>query len=415
LLLDTRTEVELPLSKSISNRIAILQALSGRSVTEYALSDAEDTRLLVKALSSSADTLNAGEAGTVMRFLLAYMVSQRRPCTIVCAPAMEKRPIRPLVDALTMIGATITYLGKEGYPPVQIKEVHWKPERVTISLDATLSSQFLSGLLMIGPTLPYGLSIVCSAPIASASYVDLTIACMAAYGVKVIRQNNSFTINAQKYSGLAKMEVEADWSAAGYWYGMAALMPPGTSMHIPGLQQASMQGDSVVASLFESLGVTTTYHTSGVTISKNTFAVPSLQYNFSDCPDLVQATVITCAACGIPIRATGLHTLPYKETHRINALAETLRSMMLDVETDSNTFLNVRGMASWDKQAIWEVYGDHRMAMSLAILAVRQPVTINHPEVVQKSYPSFWTQMERAGFGLSSFDTSGSASGSTKK
>lgn len=395
--------------------MAILHALSGSPVSDLTLSDADDTRVLVQALRTSDSTLYAGEAGTVMRFLLAYRVAMRQPCTILCAPAMEQRPIRPLVDALSELGASVVYLGKDGFPPVQIKEMHLANKQKTIKLDASKSSQFLSALLMIGPVLPGGLKISCTGSIASEPYVRMTLACMENMGVRVDQHNNSYTIEEQTYTPAIDTIIEADWSSAAYWYGMIALMPMGCTLTLHGLKQASIQGDSTVAALFAPLGVHTLYTTGGIELHKINSTAETLSYDFADCPDLVQPVVLTCAALGTAIHAVGLHTLPHKETHRIRALAETLKRLQVEVDTDEHTFLRAYGKAKWEASAAWEVYGDHRMAMSLAILAVLRPVTVLQPEVVQKSYPEFWSQMVRAGFGLSPSDASGSASGSTKK
>ncbi len=392
--------INLPLSKSISNRIALLYALAGKPVTDLTLSDARDTQLLIKALSTHSAVIDVEDAGTVMRFMLAYAALRGTPCLIKGTQRMHERPIAPLVESLRALGANLIYKEKEGYPPVEILPGQLKSPLESLILKADVSSQFVSAILMIAPLLPQGLKFILEGQSVSSSYIDMTVACMQQFGIVVDQESNHFNILPQKYQPKLPIAIEADWSSAAFFFSLCALVP-GSQITFPSLSLQSIQGDTILPKLFSPFGVATSQSLEGVLIV-NTGKASSVhhEFNFIQCPDLAQSWIFTSAALGHSCKATGLDTLPRKETQRISAIAETLEIMGIKVSTDLTTYLRSEGKAKWDSQHVFQTYRDHRMAMSLAVLGAVSPLNLEDAEVVQKSYPTFWDAIAETGLGV---------------
>lgn len=390
------TDVPLPSSKSISNRALILNALSAEPSHIDRISCCDDTHVLIKALKSPDQIINIGAAGTSMRFLTAYL--SRTPGThiITGTERMQNRPIHLLVDALKSLGADIEYVQKEGFPPLKIRGKALKGG--TISLKGNISSQFISALLMIAPTMRSGLSIHLAGEVISVPYIRMTLNLMKKFGVDAQWENNIITIRPQIYHS-APFCVEADWSGASYWYQMAALANQ-ANIHLQGLYPQSVQGDSKVVELFSDLGVQTQFTQSGVTLTKSPVKTKKMFYNFINEPDLAQTFVVTCCLLNIPFLFSGLQSLKIKETDRIEALKTEMKKLGYPLTERDGNILEWNGeRCSSQESPVIHTYEDHRMAMAFAPVAItKETITIAQPEVVSKSYPNYWKDLQDAGF-----------------
>ena len=394
--------IDLPASKSISSRALILGALAESAYSIEHISDSDDTKVLQKALSSTAETVDIGAAGTAMRFLTAYFAVMPGARTLTGSERMKKRPIKLLVDALQELGASIRYEGEAGFPPLFIEG---KPlEGGAVKIDGSISSQYISALLMIAPKLKNGLFIEITGALASTPYVAMTLQLMKAFGVEARWVGNTIAIPSQTYTG-TPFFVEGDWSAASYWYEIAALHP-GAQIELKGLFRNSCQGDAKVAGLFEQLGVSSRFTDKGVLLTGGRPKVGCFEYDFIDQPDLAQAVAVTCALLKIPFRFKGVQSLKIKETDRIEALRTELGKLgyRLD-ESDGRTLVWRGEYATPAQNATIATYDDHRMAMAFAPACIATgTITIEDPAVVSKSYPSFWEDMESAGFKIMQTD-----------
>lgn len=397
--------VRLPASKSISNRALVMNALAGSKVMPDNLSDCDDTRVILDALSRMPETIDIGAAGTAMRFMTAYLAVTPGCHTITGTERMKHRPIRALVDALRYIGADIAYEGEEGYPPLRINGRRLAGGRLEIPGD--ISSQYISALLMVGPVLERGLELRLTGEIISRPYIDLTLCMMRGFGADAEWTDvDTITVRPVPY-GPRPFFIENDWSAASYWYETLVLARDGESeVRLDGLTDGSRQGDSAVKYLFNMLGVRTVFKTrergvpTTVTLKRVEPVPPRLDYDFVNQPDMVQTFVVCCALAGVPFRFTGLASLKIKETDRVEALKTEMRKLGYVVRETA------AGELSWDgercQQAddlVINTYEDHRMAMAFAPAAMVFPgLKINEPQVVSKSYPHFWDELSRAGF-----------------
>ena len=384
--------IELPASKSISNRALILDALSYSPYEIENLADCDDTRVLVQALDSNDTTFDIGAAGTSMRFLTAFLSKTVGEWVITGSERMKQRPIKLLVDALNTLGAKIEYMEKEGFPPLKISgsalmggEIH---------LNGGISSQYISALMMVAPLMQNGLKIILEGEVISVPYIKMTLDMMQEYGVEVEFADNVISIPSQEYTPVT-FKVESDWSAASYWFEVFSLVGSG-GIYLIGLQQDSYQGDSKVAELFEQLGVKTDYLTDGALLTPNGQQTDRFEYDFSDQPDLAQTFAVTCCLKAIPFEFRGLQTLKIKETNRVAALINELRKLGFVL------FEPEEGMLAWEGEKCEAqdtisiaTYEDHRMAMAFAPAAIITPLIIEHPQVVSKSYPSFWTDFDK--------------------
>lgn len=397
--------LSLPLSKSMSARALIISALTPGAELPACVAECDDTDALVSALSDTAPgmkNINVGAAGTTMRFLTAYYAA-KPGCNVVIdgSERMRRRPIGVLVDALRQLGASITYQREEGYPPLHIEGKRLRGG--ALSVDASISSQYISALLMIAPTMAEGLRLSLLGDVTSRPYILMTLGMMADHGIEGEFYDGTVTVPAGVYcTPSTPRPIEGDWSAAAAWYEAEALSAG--VITIDNLTRDSLQGDRVLAEIFERIGVLTDWEPEegGTQLTPSPDAYARLDYDFTECPDLAQYAAVTCALLGIPFRFTGLHTLVIKETDRINALHIELARLGLLTETAEPATL------SWDgrrvpvsRHPVFSTYDDHRMAMSLAPVSLYVPgIIIRDIEVVSKSYPDYWDHLEAAGFTL---------------
>ena len=396
---EIKTSVQLPASKSISNRALILNALGYSPYGIGNLSDSDDTKVLQRALESDGHDFDIGAAGTAMRFLTAFLSKIVGEWTITGTERMKNRPIKLLVDALTSLGARIEYMEKEGFPPLRIFGSALQGGE--ISLAGSVSSQYISALLMVAPYMEKGLVLNLEGTIISVPYINLTIQLMRQFGVDVLWNKQTIKVRPQEYKPTS-FNVEPDWSAASYWYAFMVLSKR-AEIELPGLQKGSLQGDAAGAGLFAQLGVGTTYTKQGVVLKANGNVCRKLNYNFVNEPDLAQTFVVVCTSLNIPFRFTGLQTLKIKETDRIEALKTEFRKLGYVLTDSYGSILEWNGeRCEPEANPVIETYEDHRMAMAFAALSLIRPegIGIAHPEVVSKSYPNFWEDLKAAGFKL---------------
>ena len=396
--------VKLPASKSISNRALIIHALSKGNILPDNLSVCDDTEVIVNALMYNPYTIDIKAAGTAMRFLTAYLSVTPGEHIITGTDRMKKRPIGILVEALRYIGADIEYVGEDGYPPLRIKG---KPlDGGYMEVPANISSQYISALLMIGPVLKNGLKLKMTDGIASRPYIDLTLWMMREFGADADWSDvDTVKVNPHPYKQHSYL-IESDWSASSYWYEMMALMDDEESaVHFNGLFDASKQGDSIVKYIFSLLGVKTRFSTTDsssnptVRLKKLPCLLPRLDYDFVAAPDLAQTVVVACSLMGIPFKFTGLASLKIKETDRIEALKREFKKLGYILRDENDDTLIWDGARCEPSLEPIDTYEDHRMAMAFAPAAIKFPgLRINNPQVVTKSYPQFWDDLEKAGW-----------------
>lgn len=390
----------LPASKSISNRALILNALSKSSFAIENLSNSDDTEVMLAAFTNNNYEINIGAAGTSMRFLTAYLAQlEGKEHIITGTERMKNRPIRILVDALRQLGANIEYIEKEGFPPLKINGK--KLTGGEIYLDGSVSSQYISALMMIAPSMTNGLALKLEGKIISRPYIELTSQMMQDFGVLSQLKDNIIRIGHQNYLPEPYL-VESDWSAASYWHEILALASNNVDIELLGLQKNSSQGDAKIVELFDCLGVSTDYTRKGVRISKNTNRTAKLVYDFVNEPDMAQTFVVTCCLLNIPFRFTGLQSLKIKETDRISALQKELRKLGYIISDFDDSILEWTGeKCEPEENAVIDTYEDHRMAMAFAPASlVLGKIIINEPQVVSKSYPNYWENLREAGFNI---------------
>lgn len=401
------TTIQLPPSKSVSNRALIISALAKDGTPPDNLSDCDDTEVIVDALKRRPYVIDIKGAGTAMRFMTAYLAISEGEHVITGSRRMQQRPIGPLVDALRYLGADIEYMGKEGFPPLRIKG---RPlEGGPLEIAGGVSSQYISALLMIGPTMVKGLKLRLKGSIISRPYIDLTLHIMHEYGAGAEWSDvDTITVSPRPYQSRS-YRIESDWSAASYWYEILALGDDReSSIRLQGLADASRQGDSVARYLFSMMGVKTAFgpikdgRPSVVTLTRHPRTLPRLDYDFINSPDLAQTFVVACAAMNIPFHFTGLGTLKIKETDRIEALKHEMRKLGYVIRDKDGVELSWNGERCAPTGEPIDTYEDHRMALAFAPVAIKVPgLRINDPEVVSKSYPNYWNDLRTAGFTIS--------------
>ncbi|MDR2969459.1 MAG: 3-phosphoshikimate 1-carboxyvinyltransferase [Tannerellaceae bacterium] len=392
-----RTSVRLPASKSISNRVLILNALSYSAYEVQNTAECDDTEVMLRALQSNDIHFDIRAAGTAMRFLTAFLSKIVGEWTITGTERMKNRPIKILVDALNSLGARIEYMEKTGYPPLRIYGSALQGGEV--SLPGNVSSQYISALLMIAPLTEKGLVLHLEGTVISRPYIRMTLQLMEEFGVKAEWNGRTIRVKPREYTPVP-FTVESDWSAASYWYEIAALSK-GSEIELPGLLRKSTQGDSAGALLFNRLGVGTTYTPHGVLLKSNGNTCKKLVYDFVNEPDLAQTFVVTCVFMDIPFRFTGLQTLKIKETDRIEALKTEMRKLGYVLKDASDSILEWDGeRCTPEADPVIATYEDHRMAMAFAPAALKLPggIRIADPEVVTKSYPKYWADLKSGGF-----------------
>lgn len=398
-----KATINLPASKSISNRALVIHALTSGNIVPNNLSDCDDTEVIIKALQEMPEVINIKAAGTAMRFMTAFLAATNGEHTITGTERMRKRPIGVLVDALRYLGADIQYEGEEGFPPLHIKGHPLDGGHLEIV--GSVSSQYISALLMTGPIMKNGLELKLTGEIASRPYIDLTLWTMKEFGADADWTDiNTIVVKPKPYKDREYL-VENDWSAASYWYEMMALNAnPDSEIKLEGLLDGSKQGDSVVKYLFSLLGVKTEYaSTEGnkpttVTLKAHRCLLPRLDYDFTGSPDLAQTLVVCCCLMGVKYKFTGLSTLKIKETDRIEALKKELHKLGYIIKDENDNTLYWDGETCEPTFEPIDTYEDHRMAMAFAPAAFKYPqILINHPEVVSKSYPHFWEDLKKVG------------------
>lgn len=391
--------LSLPLSKSMSNRALIINALTpgARPLEEVAVCD--DTDAMRNALASQeAKEINIGAAGTTMRFLTAYFAAKEGSDLLLDgSERMRHRPIKVLVEALRTLGADIEYAGEEGFPPLRIRGRRLAGGE--LKLDSSVSSQYISALLMIAPTMKEGLKLTFLGETVSRPYILMTLKMMEDAGIESDYFDDVVTIKPQTYKPF-DFKIEGDWSAAAAWYEIDAISSGAVT--IDNLARESCQGDRKLADIFERLGVTTEWEgeDGGSDLIPSPDQDARLKVDFSDTPDLAQYVIVTCVMLGIPFRFTGLSTLVIKETDRVSALTAELAKIGVMLQPES------RDVVAWEGQRrpidalpVFDTYDDHRMAMCLAPISIFLPgIIIKDVEVVAKSYPEFWDEMRNAGF-----------------
>lgn len=395
------TDVSLPLSKSMSNRALIMARLAGKKAPTFDVADCDDTEAITKALAATPEdgAINIGAAGTAMRFLTAYFAATPgSDVTLDGTERMRHRPIAPLVDALRKCGADIQYAGEEGFPPLKIKGQRLRGGDMEI--DASISSQFISALLMVGPTFDSPLHLTLKGQIASLPYLDMTIEMMHRRGIDIEREHQHVDVKPGTYTALAQSDIERDWSAASYWYSIGALSAGWITLE--GLTLPSLQGDSALARIFEKLGVITNIEDGNAELSASPEVFSRIDADLSDTPDIVQTLVVACCMLGVPFRFTGVASLRIKETDRIEALVkETAKfGCIINVENADTIRWDGKRLPIYALPQV-DTYSDHRMAMAFAPAALYVPgLVIRDRDVVSKSYPTFWDDLEKAGFTL---------------
>lgn len=398
------TAVNLPPSKSVSNRALVIHALSHGDIIPQNLSECDDTEVMINALNGNDTVVDIKAAGTAMRFLTAYYAATPGEHILTGTPRMKQRPIALLVDALRYLGADIEYMENEGFPPLRIKG---RPlEGGYIEIPGNVSSQYISALLMIGPVLKKGLQLRMTGEVVSKPYIDLTLWTMREFGADADWTDaDVVSVGAKPYSQ-RRYTIESDWSAASYWYEMMALCPDREArLGFKGLHDASKQGDSVVKYIFSLLGVKTRFdrrdgdEAVAVKLKKQPTFLPRLDYDFIGSPDLAQTVVVTCCLMNIPFRFTGLASLRIKETDRIEALKREMKKLGYVLHDENGDTLVWDGEQCDVRLLPIDTYDDHRMAMAFAPAAFRFPgLVINNPQVVTKSYPQYWEHLRLAGF-----------------
>lgn len=386
-------------SKSESNRLLVLQQFFPHILIDN-LSNSDDTKSLQDALnlfSSSRDesiSIDVGHAGTTMRFLTAYLAIQNGKTTrLTGSKRMQERPIKILVNALVELGADIKYLKENGYPPLLIKGRELTCNKINIK--GNVSSQYISALLLIAPSLPKGLELVLEGEITSIPYIEMTLALLDEIGVNTVFTNNKILVKPIQNSKLKiqNFSIEPDWSSASYYYSLVALQA-NSKIELSGFKKNSLQGDSILPEIYKKLGVKTTFTNSGILLESSNSTLNSKLFtlNLINSPDLAQTIAVTCLGLGKNCHLTGLHTLKIKETDRLQALKNELEKFGAIITITDDSLL-LKASKKLTKNIRIKTYQDHRMALAFAPLLVKVPIDIENPNVVSKSYPNFWEDL----------------------
>ena len=384
-------------SKSESNRLLIIKALSEKEITIKNLSKANDSVLLKNLLESENLVVwDAQDAGTSFRFLTSFLAIKKEHVVLSGTERMKQRPVKVLVDALNKIGAEILYLENEGFPPIYVKG---KINQVKNKLDipGDISSQYISSLLLIAPLLEKGIEINIEEPFYSRPYVNMTLNLMNSFGIKSEVKGNKISIKNQEFSSGSYI-VESDWSAASYWYSILSISDNINNLYLKGLKKKSNQGDSVISELMKSFGVNTQYKEDGIVLTKIKFDTEKIELDFRDCPDLTQTILVVAAYHKIKLKVSGVESLKIKETDRLLAMKNELKKIGCDFYEEGNYWILEKRSREIDDELSIDTYKDHRMAMAFAPLASKKSIIINDPDVVVKSYPTYWEDLKKVGF-----------------
>ena len=390
-------DIFLSSSKSESNRVLLMNALSEKRFKIRNLSDAKDTQTMQRLLSSDSQTWDVMEAGTTMRFCTAYLALRGKDHLITGTERMKQRPIGLLADALAELGATISYVERRGYPPLRISALQEQRTR-ELEIPGNISSQFISALLMVAPALPQGMTLTLRHEIFSRPYIEMTLGLMEHFGVQHRWEKNVISIEPQTYEP-NEYTIESDWSGASYWYAMAAVADS-AKIRLHGLRKRSSQGDQAIVEIMKGLGVDTEFDIDGAIITKVGKAKKELSIDFKKCPDLAQGVMVAAALVGTRLQMSGLETLRIKETDRIEAMTQELAKIGAQLSEKSDTWRLEPAKGRFKTPTI-ETYEDHRMAMAFGPLALKSNLYIEDEQVVKKSYPGYWDDLEKMGIGIS--------------
>ena len=384
-------------SKSESNRLLIIKALSEKEIKIKNLSKANDSVLLKNLLESENLVVwDAQDAGTSFRFLTSFLAIKKEHVVLSGTERMKQRPVKVLVDALNKIGAEILYLENEGFPPIYVKG---KINQVKNKLDipGDISSQYISSLLLIAPLLDKGIEINIEEPFYSRPYVNMTLNLMNSFGIKSEVKGNKISIKNQEFSSGSYI-VESDWSAASYWYSILSISDNINNLTLQGLKKKSNQGDSVISELMKSFGVNTQYKKDGIVLTKIKFDTEEIELDFRDCPDLTQTILVVAAYHKIKLKVSGVESLKIKETDRLLAMKNELKKIGCDFYEEDNYWVLEKRSREIDDELSIDTYKDHSRAMAFAPLASKKSIIINDPDVVVKSYPTYWEDLKKVGF-----------------
>ena len=392
-------EIKISGSKSESNRLLMLRAYSS-FFKIINLSDSDDTKTMLSALKSEDENIDISHAGTAMRFLTSYYSSIINSSKILTGSArMKQRPISILVDALNKLGADIEYIENEGYPPIKLRGKLITNN--TVSLPANVSSQYISSLMMLGISLKDGLKINLSTKMTSLPYIKMTKILIERLGGKVVIQSNNIIIQPFLSQDISDQTVESDWSSVSYFYSLVALSNY-SEITISTFFKKSIQGDSRIENIYRQFGVETSFRDNKIYLKKNNVKLPdTISINLEDNPDLAQTIIVTCLGLGIDCHLEGLQTLKIKETDRLLALKNEIKKFDVDFIEVSDQSITLRNTSKLKSGVTVDTYNDHRMAMSFAPLSLINPIIINNPEVVSKSYSNFWNDLKSVGFNIS--------------
>ena len=391
-------KIQITGSKSEANRLLVLQALfEGLHIDN--LSNSDDTQVLQKALQSSSDVIDIHHAGTAMRFLTAYFsIQKNKEIVLTGSSRMKERPIGVLVDALRMLGADISYEENEGFPPLRIKGKELS--KYEVSLKATISSQYISALLLIGAKLNKGLTLSLEGEITSVPYINMTLSLLNEIGIKTSFEGNEIKVfpeeTASNLKNKKSIVVESDWSSASYFYSLIALSEIGTSIILSSYKNTSLQGDSALVEIYSQFGVETVFTENSIQLKKTEDNLTSKTFHLENTPDIAQTIAVTSFGLGVSCDLYGLHTLKIKETDRLEALKIELEKLGATVRITGES-LHLKKSNSIQNNIAIDTYQDHRMAMAFAPLALKTNLKINEAEVVSKSFPTFWTDLKLLG------------------
>ena len=395
----TQSTIVISGSKSESNRLLLLKALHP-NIQIRNLSNSDDSQVMQDALKSESKVVDIHHAGTAMRFLTAYFaIQESREITLTGSSRMKERPIKILVDALNSLGANISYLENQGFPPLRIKGK--KLTNNKISILANTSSQYITALLLIGSKLENGIELTLEGEITSIPYINMTLSLLNEIGISTSFEENTIRVLPTPQSQQPiTLTVESDWSSASYFYSIVALSEEGTSIKLSSYKKNSLQGDSILAEMYKSFGVETLYEGDTISLKKISRALPSINFDLIKSPDIAQTIAVTAFGLGLKCDLYGLHTLKIKETDRLLALKAEIEKLGGTVEVTDKS-LHLASFSGAFKQVAINTYNDHRMAMAFAPLALKTSIMIKDAEVVSKSYPDFWDHLKAIGFQIS--------------
>ena len=386
-------------SKSESNRVLILKSIFNNISIEN-LSSSDDTKILKKSLINKNPIINVGHAGTSMRFLTAYLATLVNKKFILSgSKRMHERPIAVLVDALNYLGFKINFIEDEGYPPLEI--IGAKNIKNSVKLNSSLSSQYISALMLIAPTLKNGLVIELDGKITSRPYIDLTLSILQKLGIEAKIKENFIIVKPQKKIKTSTYKVESDWSSVSYFFSIVALSN-GIELSFKNFRSDSNQGDRKVCKYYELFGIKSKFQNHGLVISKQIdFKYPKqITIDLNDNPDLAQTIIVTSFGLNIPTKLTGLSTLKIKETDRLVAMHNELTMLGAKCEIDDDSIEIFKTENKLKDNHTIKTYDDHRMALSFAPLSIIKPLNISNPDVVTKSFPEFWNILKKINFSI---------------